>query len=104
MNCEGQKGIDNLNEGVNTLRQAIISGDIARQSSILKNVGSAGLRKLKQTTHNICLKRVFDQLANNDEEIGDRLNSLSSCDAKKAAEIVCNLLDYKARQYLKCLK
>lgn len=72
-------------------------------SSILKNVGTATLRRLGKTTNNSCLKRVYCLLAKKDGETGDQLDGLSSCDAKKGADIVCKLLDYKAQQYRSCL-
>lgn len=98
----GQNGIDRLNEGVNQLRAAIKKGDIQGVASILKNVGANGLRKLTKTTDNNCLKKLFPYLAKKDEKTANQIIGL--CDANKVAEIVCNLLDYKAQQFRKCLK
>lgn len=103
LNNEGKKDIDKLNVGVDQLRHAIVRGDINSLSYILKNVGATGLRKLATETNNSCLKRMFLYLANIDEETGNQLKGLALCDPEKAAEIVCNLLNFKAGQFRTCL-
>lgn len=102
MTSEGKKGIDKLNEGVETLRQAILKGDIKRQSSLFKNVGARGMEKLAKSTTNACLEKAFHDLDKMDENASIQLQSVR--DPAKAGRISCNTLDAKAKRLNKCNK
>lgn len=102
MNCEGQKGVDKLNEGIKPLTLAIKNGDIRRQSSLFKNVGARGMMKLAETTENACLKRAFLALDKMDENAAIQLQSIR--DPAKAGLLSCNTLNAKAQRLNRCQK
>lgn len=100
LNGEGQNGVNKLKEGIKQLRRLIVNGDVNGQAANLRDIGAVGLRKLATTTCDECLKGVFLNLANKDEQVA---RQITGCDPQTSANSVCNLLKYKAQQIQRCL-
>lgn len=100
LNIEGQLIINKFDEGVVQLRALLLRGDIPDISYNLLSYGSAGFRSLATTTANPCLVEVFLLLAEVDAYAAYQLQFIQSL--TEAANIVCNLLNYKAQRINSC--
>lgn len=101
LNIDGRNGVNQLKEGIKQLKRLIVFGDVNGQAANLRDPGAVGMRKLATTTADSCLQRVFLLLADKDEQVAWQI---TGCDPNTSANLVCNLLNYKAKRIQQCLR
>lgn len=100
MNSEGNELIDEVNEGVDEVKNSIVNGDINGLITLFQTVGARGLRELIVSTTNACVKHTLLEFQNIDENVVCQLRNIR--DPVAAGRLVCNTFSFKAQLLNKC--
>lgn len=102
VNSAGSEAILKFEQGIQNLQDLITAGNVKGLSFNFENFGVAGLEQLEKSTNNPCLKHVFHELAELDDNVAKQLEKIKL--PYDAEVIICNILTFKAEQVRECLK
>lgn len=95
LNSEGKNEMVKLDKGIVELRRLIKNHDVKGLSDNFEKVGAKGMENVERIATDPDLKKVFSKLAEKDHATAKKLKE-TKC-STKAAKIVCDTLNEKAR-------